>query len=111
MGTSVTRLVVADNLRDLLDGCGWSEHQLARRARIAQKTINNVLNRRSACSIETLDALARPFGLAGWHLMIRDLPAAIADAPGKFTLVDDWLASDPDGRNLIALLARRGRCD
>jgi transcriptional regulator with XRE-family HTH domain len=104
-----TRETVAANLRDLLDLREWSEHQLAARAKIAQKTINNILNQRSACSVETAEALARAFNLAGWHLLIPGLPAQIAASPVLFTLVQDWLTSSRDGRQLIEMIAKRER--
>jgi transcriptional regulator with XRE-family HTH domain len=102
-----TRETIARNLRELLDLREWSEHQLAARSKVAQKTINNVLHQRSACSVETAEAVARAFNLAGWHLLIPGLPSQIMKSPALFTLVQDWLTSSRDGRQLIELVARR----
>lgn len=65
-----TRRTVATNLRALLDLREWSEHDLAKKSGVAQKTINNILNMRTAATIETAQSLATPFGLTNWHLLI-----------------------------------------
>lgn len=106
---TLPREAVAANLRDLMRLRKWSEHELAKRSGVAQKTINNVLNRKSACSIETAEHLARPFNLAGWHLMIPGLPKVLIDSPTLFTLVQDWMTASDEGRDLIERLAKRER--
>jgi transcriptional regulator with XRE-family HTH domain len=104
-----TRDTIADNLRALLDLREWSEHQLAHKSHVAQKTINNILHRRSACSVETAEALAQAFNLAGWHLLIPGLAKEIGDSPSLQMLVQDWMTASKDGRALIEMIAKRER--
>lgn len=102
-----TRRTIARNLRALLDMRKWSEHDLAKASGVAQKTINNVLAARSACTVDTVGALARPFGLTSWHMLIEDLPADLTGSPSIRQLVASWISATPEGREHIELVAAR----
>ena len=42
---------------------------LHRRSKVAQSTIDRILGRESAATVDTLDQLAGAFGLASWQLI------------------------------------------
>jgi transcriptional regulator with XRE-family HTH domain len=94
-------------VRALLDMREWSEYDLAKASGVAQKTINNILNRRSVCGIETADSLAAAFGLKGWQLLIPDLPDDVLNSPALGKLVEDWAHSSTEGREHVNRVAEK----
>lgn len=93
--------LVSGNVRRLMDAMGWSEHELARRSRVSQKAINNLLNKTNGCTITTADKLARPFGLTGWQLMLENIPADAAFGGTLTQIIAKFLKADPKGREFI----------
>jgi transcriptional regulator with XRE-family HTH domain len=102
-----TRKTIALNLRGLLTKRGWSEHALAKHSGVAQKTINNILAERSACTVETAAALAKAFNLTEWHLLIPNLPDELLNSPSLAKIVQDWIHATPEGRDHIESVAKR----
>jgi transcriptional regulator with XRE-family HTH domain len=105
-----------EGLRALMVRSGWTQRDLAKRSRVSQKQISNILNNVNSPSLETADKLARAFGLSAWQLQIvapqdlspedfakleaivdgflegsardRAIMQTIADTTGKFRLLD-----------------------
>lgn len=102
-----TRERIAANLRDLMALRQWSEYDLARESGVAQKTINNILNNRTACNIETGDQLAAAFNLQEWQLMMPNLADTLRSSAGLGKLVEHWQSASDQGRELINLVAER----
>lgn len=69
-----TKEILSSNLRALIDLHEWSERALAEKSKVAQKTINKILNQQSSPTAEITEKLAKAFGLNGWQLMFPDLP-------------------------------------
>lgn len=73
MTTNATH-ALRDNVRNLMDQRGWSQHMLAAKSRVAQTTIGNILRYRDAQdkhpSTDTLERLANAFGLPAWRLLL-----------------------------------------
>lgn len=57
------------NLEKLKTYYGLSERQLARKARVDQKTINRFRNGEHSMSLESLQSIAESFGLSAWQLL------------------------------------------
>ena len=102
-----TMATLAGNLRGLMDLREWSEYDLAKASGVAQKTINNVLNQRSACTVETAELLAQAFNLSGWQLLLPGLPAQVLTTPTLGSLVSNWVRSSTEGRSHISRVADR----
>lgn len=98
---------LAVNLRYLLNKRGWSESELARRSKVAQKTINNILHRVYKPKVETCDQLARPFDLSGWHLILPDLIRDIEGGGSLSKLIGAYLQSPEEGQKIIMGIAER----
>ena len=90
------RAVAADNLRHLIQydayrgGPCSSMKALGKCAGIGASTVARVLAASHAPTIDTLEALARPFGLTAWQLLIPDIhpanPPAIAMRDSELAL-------------------------
>jgi transcriptional regulator with XRE-family HTH domain len=102
-----TRHRISDNVAELMRLRGWSEYDLAKASGVSQKAINNIINRRTAANMDTADALAKPFGLDCWVLLIPNLKKHIAESPSLQQLVRHWISSAPAGQALISHVAER----
>lgn len=98
---------VSANLRKLMDGMDWSEHDLSKRSGVSQKAINNLLNETTGCRITTAEKLAQPFGLTGWQLMLEDVPTDAAFASTLTQVVYKLMRTDQKGREFILSAADR----
>lgn len=105
-----TRETLAANLRSMMALKGWNQVELAKRSGVSQRMISHIVTRSAACSIETADALARPFGLHGWHLLIPGLSAELMQSGSLQRLVDAYIGASSESRDLAdRLLAIRAK--
>jgi hypothetical protein len=73
--------------------------------KVAQKTINNMMNAKSSPTVRTLDKVASGFGLRCWHLLMPNLDPAIANDLER--LIDSFSQSTVAGRGYIQRVAER----
>ena len=102
-----TRATIAANLATLMQQRQWKARDLASRCSVSFRQIHNILNGTSVPSVETVDELARAFGLRGWHLLIPQLPDELLASVAVERLMDDFMAADPEGRDLALRVLRR----
>lgn len=102
-----TRETVARNLKALLRIREWSQAELARQAGLPTRTVNSVVNMEGACTVETAEKLAAPFGLHGWHLLIPDLPDDLVNSPSLSALVESYATLNHNSRELLNDLAAK----
>lgn len=102
-----TETTLARNLAYLLRKAGWSEAELSRRSGVAQKTVNNAMHGVYQTKVESVELMAKPFGLQGWNLihpnMIRDIESGTSVAK----LLQAFSESSDEGKTLILSLAER----
>lgn len=83
---SEATLTLAANVRRLMDAEHLSQQALAKRAGVSQRGVSYVLNYRDEHdrhpSTETVEALARAFGLQAWQLMAPNLGQELHAARG-----------------------------
>lgn len=65
----------ASNVRAQLSARGWSPPELARRAGIGTKTLNNLLERRHHPQLNILQKVADALELQLWQMWLPQLPA------------------------------------
>jgi transcriptional regulator with XRE-family HTH domain len=99
--------VLAKNLRALLLVHEMTERDLAKASGVSQGQINNILNCRTSCSIETAEALAQVFGLTGWHLLLHGLTDELLSSPTIAKMVDSYIRMNGEGRALLDAMIRR----
>ena len=73
MKRPATRDTLANNLRALMNEFAWNQVELSKRSGVSQRQISNILRRETGCSIEHAEAIAKAFGLEGWHLIMPTL--------------------------------------
>lgn len=101
------RKVLAENLAELLQKTGWSGPELASRAKIDRKSVNNMLNGRYDPRPEKVDAVATAFGLTGWLLLRAGTGKAyVADEISNIErLIDVYNAATSEQRATIMRVA------
>lgn len=78
----------------------WKPRDLAAKCEVSYRQIHNILDGTSVPTTETVDELARAFGLRGWTLLIPDLPAELVTSPSIMRLVEAFIDADAAGRDL-----------
>lgn len=70
---STATLALADNVRQLMARNEWSQRELAKRAGVSQRAVGYLINYKDAQdrhpTTQTVEAVARAFGLQAWELM------------------------------------------
>lgn len=85
----------------------WTQTDLAGKSGVSQTMISSVLNARSSCSVETADALAHPFGLHSWHLLMPGLTEDLLKSKAVQKLLETYVNASPEGKALIDAMAER----
>jgi len=106
-----TRETLARNLRVLMDRAEWSQRDLAAQSKVSQRQISNILSMTTSCSVETAEALAKPFGLQGWHLVLPNLPVDLVQSTSIARLVSAYIAAQGPSRAFMDSLADRELSD
>ena len=110
-----TRESLARNLRYLMDHHPtptgterWSQTAVADKAGIAQRSVGYMLDPQGPSpKLESVDAVARVFGLEGWHLIISTLIDDLESGTSIRVIYDAYMDSTPEGRRHIQRVAQR----
>jgi len=65
--------VLAINLRALMNKNEHTEGYVHRKTGIAQSTVGRILKCESSATLESIDSLAKLYGLLPWQLLVTDL--------------------------------------
>jgi transcriptional regulator with XRE-family HTH domain len=99
---------VATNLAVLLRmAMNNNQSELARRSKVSQRHISDIINGRSECTGPIANMLAAPFGLKGWHLQLPNLPKDLVASPAIAKLVEAYISADEAGRDFLDAAANR----
>ena len=107
--TSDAIKALADNVRRLMDAHKLTQHQLATRAGVSQKSISDLLNYggnvRKEPRLGTIEKIAKGFEIPPWQLQIPDLPVELLrnEAVGK--VLEHYRDAGPTGREHIRRIA------
>lgn len=104
---SLPRATLARNLSYLMDKHQLSCAALAKRSGVSAKTINNMTNTRYNVTLDSVDAVARAFGLSGWHLIMPNLPADLIESRSLENLVTRYAGLPAEGRDQVERTADR----
>jgi transcriptional regulator with XRE-family HTH domain len=105
-----SQAALAANVRRLMSEHALTETALAKRAGLSQKLINNTLHSRSVSKLDTVEKLARPFGLKAWHLLIPDVDFHSANNGQLGDLVSRFHELTPELQTAVsAIIGRHSR--
>lgn len=96
---------LAKNLKALIQETGLSGPEVAKRAGVDRKTINNQLNGRYDPQPDMVDAVAKVFNLNGWQLLAPNLDIEAATNGRLQELFELFSAADEVGRENILRVA------
>ena len=96
---------LARNLKLLIEVSGYTDALVAERAGVSPKTIGNIKSRRHKTSLDTLDAIAKVFGLTYWHLIMPNLDRDMLKSPAISKLMDTYIHLNSTGRANVERVA------
>ncbi len=99
------RHTLAKNLRILLENTGFSAPEVARRAGVDRKTINNQLNGRYDPRPEQVRAVAKVFHLDEWDLINPNFNPNTPKNQMLKGIIDNYAKADEAGKESIARVA------
>jgi transcriptional regulator with XRE-family HTH domain len=99
------RAVLADNLKNLMKIRELSGPQVASKAGVDRKTVNNMINARFNPDLDNVEAVARVFGLAAWQLLRPGPIDDLAKAGAIDKLIDAYYVSSEAGKENILRVA------
>ena len=99
---------LAGNVRRLMFEHDLTETALAKRAGLSQKVINNTLHSRSVSKLDTVEKIARAFGLRAWQLLIPNLDFDSTTSGQMGELVMRYQHLSADLRAAVAAIIGRG---
>ena len=105
--TAFKRDVLARNLSYLMKKNEVSERTLEKLSGVSQKQINNIRNEVHTPSLDTIEKIATVFGIAGWHMIMPELPESLLESPAIENLVKSYTKASEEGREVILKLAER----
>jgi transcriptional regulator with XRE-family HTH domain len=105
--------IIADNVRRLIEYHNrvnkekLTQSKLAARSKVSQRTISNVLRPGSTDSVtsDTIEKLAKYFGLEPYHLVIPNLPIEELIDRQIERVIDCYTKASKDGRDNIKRIA------
>ena len=108
--SSSEALILAQNLRTLLDRNGWSARECSRRTSdptVSPKTITTMLTAVGSSTVDKVDAVARTFSLRAWHLLAPDLISDPSTGGRVLRLVKAYSSASDQGKRHIERVAER----
>ena len=98
--------IIAINVRALMRAAGWSERDLGKRAGLAPKSVNNIVNGKHIPGVTNLTLIARAFAVPPWVLFLEDMTTGDS-ARSIERLVSLYSRIDHAGRDLLTGVAER----
>ncbi|OWR35276.1 hypothetical protein CEE55_02400 [Stenotrophomonas pavanii] len=108
MGTD-SNLILADNVRRLMEATGDSQVKVAKRAGLSQRNVGNVMTygttHETSPTVRTVDGLAAAFGIPAWLLFVPDVPLELLVSPRLSTLISTYVKISETGRETVDRVA------
>jgi transcriptional regulator with XRE-family HTH domain len=96
---------LAKNLRALAKRDGLSGHQVAAKAKMNPKTVNNMMRAGHDPRLTHVEQVASAFGLAAWQILAMDLEQRPPDSAQVIRLLERYSSAPDDGRKAIMQVA------
>jgi len=99
------RQKLSRNLKALAKREQMSGHQIAEKAKIDPKTVNNMIRASHDPRLTHVEKVAKVFGLDAWQLLAMDLESRQADTAQVVRLLERYSEAPDDGRKAIMQVA------
>lgn len=93
------------NLRALMRASKIKTPQLATQSGVSLRMIKYILSGERKPTVELADALAKPFGITGWQIIMPGLPIELAKSGRLDKLIHNYSESQEKGRTYIDSVA------
>ena len=100
--SSDSNLVLAENVRRLMDASGDSQVKVAKRGGLSQRNVGNVVTygttHTTSPTVRTVDGLAKAFGVAPWILFVPEIPLDLLQSGRLDGLMANYVRCPESGR-------------
>jgi transcriptional regulator with XRE-family HTH domain len=93
--------ILAENLRAVLIRQQRSARDVATQAGLSNATVSNMLKGKHQATVASADDVSHALGYQLWQLLCPNLPHTAADQRRAAKLLQNWLAADDRGRQMI----------
>ncbi len=90
-----------------MDLYGFDIDQVSKKSGLSRRVVAYYVKGERVPNIERAEQLAEVFGLEGWHLILPNLPSDINQTKHLNDLVNNYIASSRDSRELIDQIPQR----
>lgn len=99
--------IIVENLRALMRATSIKKKQLAQKSGVSERMIGYILAKEKTPTVDITDAIAKPFGLEGWQLLIPGVRADLAKAGKLSKLMQNYSIASDNGREYIDRVAEQ----
>ena len=101
--------IIGANIRKIIEARGWSENELARKARVSQKMVNNICNVNFDANptLESLEKIAKALNVPVWRLMIPGQTVEQLQNAAVNELVEHAITLDTEAAAYVLTVAKR----
>lgn len=96
---------LATNLDRLLTDAGMSDRAAEKECGVGHKTINNMRHGRHAPELDTIEKVAKIFGMQAWMLLVPDINPALLRERRIHSLLDHYVGATEHGQETIDRVA------
>ena len=108
MAKADTVVIIADNVRRLMQARGDSQAALAQRAGVSQRAIGDLMTYGRGHfknpTMRTVDAIAGAYSIAPWALLLQNLPAESSVLESASDLLDTFMRLSPIDQETVGRL-------
>jgi len=106
MAEKTSRTALARSLRAIMRATKVKGPEVAKRAGLDPKTVNNMVNGRFGASLDNVAAVAKALNLELWQLFMPDyIEAYLQDGQNLKTILSAYCSTDDTGRSSILNVA------
>lgn len=82
-----------------------SREDLTKRSGLSRRTLDNLRTGNFACTLRTVEGLAKAFGVEPWEVMLPDLPAELVFNGRLRRVVNSYIRASADGQRTVEQVA------
>lgn len=98
---------LAENLNKLMESTKWSNRHLAELSGVSDRYIGMIRKKEFKATVDIAEALAKPFGLTAWQIIMPGIDAEMARTGKLEKLIHDYQSSPRETQDYISTVAER----
>ena len=94
---------IAQNLRRLMEHHQDTQHSLAAKSGISQRTIGNILNPgdEKACGVDAIEAIAKAYNIPAWKFLLPNAPIVLLKDHTLENFIENYILFDDQTKRSV----------